>query len=556
MSSASAAAVLDTHLGAFPVLLVEDNLGDVDLVRDAAIDLSLDLEVVHDGEQALAYLQGVAPYEARRRPELVLLDLKIPRKGGLEVLRELSTDSDLCRIPVVVLTSSQAPQDLAKAYQFGARACFAKPATGLTELLSDVLGFITRALPPPERRESDLRSAPSLGRPNHEEVRRSRNVTSIVESAADAVIGASLDGRITFWNRAAEILYGHSAAEALGRHIRIIVPDERVPELEAILAKVRAGDPVQHLRTVRVTSDGRELHIALTISPILDSGGTIIGESAIARDVTEHAQAEERFRLAVEASPSAMLMVDADGAIVMLNAEAERLFGYLRAELIGQSIDRLVPHRFRGGHPDHRTAFMSDPQARAMGAGRELYGVRKDGTEVPVEIGLNPIETAEGTFVLSSIVDITERRIAEEKFRLAVEASPSGIVMVDDTGCIVLANAETERMFGYEPGELTGSSVDRLVPRRFRGQHAHHRRGFAMATEARTMGTGRDLYGLRKDGTEFPVEVGLNPIETDQGRLVLSTIVDITARKTAEVEIAAQTKELARSNEDLEQFAY
>jgi len=249
-------------------------------------------------------------------------------------------------------------------------------------------------------------------------------------------------------------------------------------------------------------------------------------------------------------------MVDDRGRIVMLNAEAERLFGYERAELIGETVDRLVPERFRSAHPSHRGAFMGAPRARSMGAGRELYGLRKDGAEVPVEIGLNPIVTADGTYVLSSIVDITERRQAEEKFRLAVEASPSGIVMVDDRGTIVLVNAETERMFGYPMGELIGKSVDVLVPARFRGQHAYHRQSFAMAPEARTMGTGRDLFGLRRDGTELPVEVGLNPIQTPQGRLVLSTIVDITARKQTERALATQAQELARSNEELEQFAY
>jgi len=542
---------------ALRVLLVEDNQGDVELVRYAVSALDLELEVVNDGEQALDYLERRSPYQAAPTPDLVLLDLKIPRKDGLEVLREMAASSRLRRIPVVVLTSSQAPQDLSRAYELGARACFAKPATGLRSLLGDVLRFFTQALPSPAP-PSSSRSTPTSGSPRTslDEVRRMRQATAIVDSAADAIIGVSLDGTISSWNRAAERLYGHSASEAVGRHLRLIIPEERFGELDGIMATVRSGAEAQHLRTVRVTAEGREVQVALTISPILDSGGRVIGKSAIARDITEQVQAEERFRLAVEASPSAMLMVDARGKIVMLNAETERLFGYQRAELIGASVDRLVPGRMRGVHPAHRGAFMAAPQVRAMGAGRELHGLRKDGTEVPVEIGLNPIETTDGTFVLSSIVDITERRQAEEKFRLAVEASPSGIVMVDDKGTIVLVNAETERMFGYSRGELIGSSVDQLVPSKFRGQHAHHRNSFANVPEARTMGTGRDLYGLRKDGTEFPVEVGLNPIETAQGRLVLSTIVDITARKQTEDALAEQARELARSNEELEQFAY
>src|SRR3954453_6019719 len=126
---------------------------------------------------------------------------------------------------------------------------------------------------------------------------------------------------------------------------------------------------------------------------------------------------EQRFRLVVEAAPSAMIMVERAGAIVMVNAQAERMFGYSRDELLGQSIETLVPPCYRAKHPELREAFQRAPQARPMGAGRELYGLKKDGSEFPVEIGLNPIETDEGRMVLSAIVDITERKAAEAALR-------------------------------------------------------------------------------------------------------------------------------------------
>jgi PAS domain S-box-containing protein len=125
------------------------------------------------------------------------------------------------------------------------------------------------------------------------------------------------------------------------------------------------------------------------------------------------AAVELRFRLVVEAAPNAMVMINQAGAIVMVNVQAERVFGYPRDELLGQPVEMLVPQRFRGHHPGLRQAFFAEPRARPMGAGRELYGLRKNGSEFPVEIGLNPIETEEGMMVLSAIVDITERRTAE-----------------------------------------------------------------------------------------------------------------------------------------------
>lgn len=140
-----------------------------------------------------------------------------------------------------------------------------------------------------------------------------------------------------------------------------------------------------------------------------DAGHGYQAEQAIA--------AERRFRLVVEAAPSAMVMIDRNGAIAMVNTQAERMFGYSRDELLGRSVEALVPPRYRGHHPGLRDTFFGQPRARPMGAGRELYGLRKDGSEFPVEIGLNPIETDEGMMVLSAIVDITERKAAEAALR-------------------------------------------------------------------------------------------------------------------------------------------
>lgn len=256
---------------------------------------------------------------------------------------------------------------------------------------------------------------------------------------------------------------------------------------------------------------------------------------------------DQRLRAAVESSPSGLLMTDALGRIVLVNREVERLFGYSREELLGQSVESLVPGRFHRAHVAFRAGFQADPRVRAMGAGRDLYGRRKDGSEVPIEIGLTPVVTEEGMFVLASIVDVTARRKAEARFRVAVESSPNGMALVDAQGRIVLVNRAVERMFGYRREELLGKAVEMLVPERFRDRHPGDRTGFFAAPRERVMGAGRDLFGLRKDGSEIPVEIGLNPIETDEGSFVLSSIVDISARKQAEAERAALEAQLRQS---------
>ena len=279
------------------------------------------------------------------------------------------------------------------------------------------------------------------------------------------------------------------------------------------------------------------------------SGGA--GAWVISRRFTKPlgARGEERFRLALESAPSGFVMVDRTGTIVLVNKETERLFGYARDQLLGRSIDLLVPERLRGGHPGYRTEFFAHPQARAMGGDRELHGVRNDGSEIPVEIGLNPIETDEGAFVLASVVDISARKRAEERFRVAVESAPNGMVMIDRSGRIILVNWEIERLFGYAREELLGQPIERLVPQRLRERHPGLRTAFFQQPQTRSMGAGRDLFGVRKDGVEIPVEIGLNPIETDEGLFVLASVVDIGARKRAE-------EELRRSNAELERFAY
>jgi two-component system, LuxR family, sensor kinase FixL len=257
----------------------------------------------------------------------------------------------------------------------------------------------------------------------------------------------------------------------------------------------------------------------------------------------------------VEAAPNAMVMVDRAGAIAMVNAQAERVFGYPRTELLGQLVEMLVPERFRGHHPGLRTTFFVDPKPRPMGAGRDLYGLKKNGSEFPVEIGLNPIETDEGPMVLSAIVDITERKAAEQALRdsehrlrsvaAIVESSDDAIISKDLDGIVTSWNKGAERILGYTATEMIGQPASRfavpgqhddmteILSRIKRGERVHH----------------YETMRRHKNGAILHVSLSVSPLHDTDGQLIGAAHVgrDITAAKQAEaalLESQAQLREL------------
>ncbi|MFD8881554.1 PAS domain S-box protein [Streptomyces erythrochromogenes] len=250
------------------------------------------------------------------------------------------------------------------------------------------------------------------------------------------------------------------------------------------------------------------------------------------------ATTEEPFRALLEAAPDAMVIVDDAGVIRLVNAQTEALFGHPRRELLGRHIEVLVPERFRGQHPGHRLGYAASRQVRPMGAGLVLYGLCRDGREFPVEISLSPLETPEGLLISAAVRDVSERRAAEERFRALLEAAPDAMVIVDESGSIQLVNAQTEALFGYAREDLLGRPVEVLVPERFRGHHSGFRHGYFVNRKTRPMGAGLELYGLRRDGGEFPVEISLSPLDTPDGTLVSAAIRDVTERKSAEEMLA------------------
>jgi PAS domain S-box-containing protein len=296
-------------------------------------------------------------------------------------------------------------------------------------------------------------------------------LAAIVESSGDAITSRTLEGIVTSWNAGAERLYGYSAEEALGSNVKILIPDDYANDLLFITETVRQGERIENYETVRIRKDGKRIEISLTLSPITDEQGSIVAISAIGRDITERKQAERRFRVLLESAPDAMVIVNPEGKIVLVNTQAEKQFGYARYEMLGRMVEMLIPEPYRGQHPIHRTYYSDHSYTRQMGSKMELYGLRKDGTEFPIEVSLSPIETGEELLVASSIRDITERKMAEaelhEKQRFIekiTNASPLVMYVYDlDEQRNVFINRQVGAVLGYTQEALQAMGGDMLL---------------------------------------------------------------------------------------------
>ncbi len=384
-----------------------------------------------------------------------------------------------------------------------------------------------------------------------------REQAELLELTHDAIFVRSLEKKILYWNRAAERLYGWQKEEARGKITHELLQTIFPKPLEEIQAHVFEKGYWEG-ELIHTGRDGAQITVSSRWALRVDPAGKPLSILESNRDISHRKVEEAKFRNLLELAPDAIVIVNEQGRIVLTNAQTEKLFGYPRQELLHEPIEILIPSRFHGQHAGHRTGYAHSPRPRAMGAGLELYGRRKNGTEFPVEVSLSPLETEDGRLVSSAIRDVSDRRQAaealkasEERLQLALEAAQLGVWDLDLTNDRAFRSLRHDQIFGYDslqPEWGVQIALKHIVPEdreQFQSSFAQALASNIFSTEFRVRGAqDHSIHWAFAQGRVYRDENG-KPVR------MMGVVSDTTARKQAEHQIELHRQELARSNADL-----
>jgi PAS domain S-box-containing protein len=348
-------------------------------------------------------------------------------------------------------------------------------------------------------------------------------------------------------------LFGFTESEpvSFGRLLEVVHPEDR-ERMQLVVQHMSEHGDVDHESEYRITRpDGSTRWIAGYGSVELDEDSKPAFARGVSRDITLRKHAEEELR---ESEARFRAMADTAPVMIWVSGPDKRCTFFNKGwlDFTGRTLEEELGNRWAEGvHREDLDRCLNTYEKSFNG--RQPFTMeyrlrRSDGEYRSVLDTGMPRFAHDGEFLgyIGSCIDITERTRSEEKFRLVLDAAPNPIIMVDSAGVISLANASAATAFGYSLNELIGSNIELLIPQRFRNRYADYRKAFVSQPSSRAIGAGRDLFGRRKDGSEFPVDVGLSPIRTAQGLFVLASVIDITARKEAELDHQLQNLELAR----------
>jgi len=358
-----------------------------------------------DGQQSVELARAT-------NPDVVLMDVSMPGMNGLDATRILRRERP--RVDVILVSQNDPKIISHQAAEVGARAFCSK-----SDLARNLVPIIERTLEDRHSKHTDMAFQVFERGPN---AQASNLLAAIVDSSDDIIISKNLDGIITSWNNTARRVFGYSPEEAIGAHITLIIPKDRLPEEDTIISRVRRGERIEHFDTVRQRKDGTLIDISLTISPVRDSSGRIVGASKVAREITDRKRAERSTALLaaiVDSSDDAIVSKTLDGIITSWNKSAERIFGYLPEEAVGKHITLIIPRDrwneesriiariCRGDRVDHFQTLRR----------------RKDGSLVDVSLTISPVKDSAGNIIGASKVarDITAQVRAAEALRCREE---------------------------------------------------------------------------------------------------------------------------------------
>ncbi|HVA14916.1 MAG TPA: PAS domain S-box protein [Stellaceae bacterium] len=372
-------------------------------------------------------------------------------------------------------------------------------------------------------------------------------LAAIVHSTDAAIIGKTLDGVVTSWNVAAERIFGYSAAEMIGKPIEIIASPSRPNEMSEILGRVRRGERVERFETERRRKNGEIVDVLLTVSPILDRRGKIIGASKVAHDITAQKNTETRLGELSQALGLAPIMLRGlDGTIQLWGGGLERLYGYTAAEAAGKSVQDLLRTRF--------PIPLDELQAELMKAGRwegECVRIHRDGHRMIVSVQWTLFRGVTGPGSVVEIdLDLTEERRSqtmleerEARLRSVLETAPDAVITIDERGIIQSFSQAAEKLFAYNAGEVIGHNVKMLMPQPYQREHDGHLSRYRRTSEKHIIGIGRKVEAQRKDGTVFPMELSVGEVgEPGQNRIFTGFIRDLSAREKIEEDLRQAQK--------------
>jgi two-component system sensor kinase FixL len=389
-----------------------------------------------------------------------------------------------------------------------------------------------------------------------------RILSALADASDDPIVVTDRDGVIVLWSRGAARLYGFSHDEVAGRPMTALMPEGHRADLVDVLRQLDGGERITSIETAGRTKDGHLVELMVSASPVCGEDGRVIGAAFVARDISRRRRDERsrrstelRWRSIVESAVDGIVVIDASGRIEALNPAAERLFGYTEAEILGRNVSMLMPSPYREEHDGYLARYLREGQARIIGIGREVTGLRRDGTTFPLHLSVGEmVADGERKFTgiihdLSARVELEQRlRTSEARWRAIIQSAVDAIVVIDGDGIVESFNPAAERMFGYSEADVVGRNVSMLMPEPYRSEHDGYLARYLREGSARIIGIGREVTARRRDGTTFPVHLSVGEMSDGGERRFTGILHDLTVRARMEQQLREQTA-LARLGE-------